>query len=131
MSALFTARYAYGNAEGQVLMAGLADDQFATTRYVLFSKTLNPTKADGRLGHDGLHIAIDDEQRSAYGGILAVNLTDEILEVILNDVTAQSLGTGRRVNILLDPSIGSLENFCHTMERMAPGLLTDQRGQRD
>lgn len=115
---LFTANYVYGNEVDGVLIAGMADDQFETTRYVLFQKSLNPTADDVALGFDRVHIALDDAENGVYGELVSVVLNAACLQVGVDAATSAALGVDKTFTVALSSSVTGLEPFVLMLEAM-------------
>lgn len=66
-----------------VIMVGFADDQFATSEYVLLQRTLAPKEQDRKLGLDGVHIEVDGPDNSGYDGIELIRLNRTDAEIVI------------------------------------------------
>ena len=94
------AGFAYTQNDGEVAMVGFADHQYDTKAYVLLQRTLRPSSDDICRGWDDVHIMVDDETRSAYGGVKQITLHDEKQVLIeVSPATANHLGTGETISV--------------------------------
>ncbi len=92
-----SAGYAYTQVDGEVAMVGFADHQHDTKAYVLLQRTLRPSADDVRRGWDCLHVTVDDERRSAYGGVQQIVLRGDRVLIDVSPATAKHLGTGETI----------------------------------
>ncbi len=94
------ASFAYTENGGGVAMVGFADHQYDTKEYVILQRTLRPTSDDIRRGWDNVHIMVNDESRSAYGGVKQITLHD-ITHVLIEveSATANYLRIGATIDI--------------------------------
>ena len=88
--------------EGEIAMVGFADNEHDAKEYVLLQRTLCPSGNDIDRGWDNVHIMVNDESRSAYGGILQITLSNKqvIIEVTLT--TAAHLQTAETIHVNMD-----------------------------
>ncbi len=52
-----------------VLMAGFSDDAAAPANWLILQRTLNPDEQDVQLGQDQVHLELNSQRRSCYGGV--------------------------------------------------------------
>jgi hypothetical protein len=127
MSTEFTAKFIHAESEGETRTVGLADDQFETRRYVLFQRTLNPSNRDRQLGQDQLHVTIDDQSRSTYGGVERLLLKINVLTVQLNREAAAALKTEQDIVIQIAPGAGDVNQLAAALREVAPASFEDGR----
>jgi len=123
----FFANFGYAQDDGELLMVGLADDQFDTKEYILFQKTSNPSANDVELGHNRIHTSLGNDLCSAYGGIKTIKLFSDRLEIRFESQTAKSLGSGPEVLVRFKPELDSLPLIANLLEAMAGPIFADQR----
>jgi len=123
----FIAKFAYAGVDGEVMMAGLADEEFDTRDYVLFRRSCHPGAADVALGHDRIHTEIGPNEGSAYGGIKSIELFSDYLKVEVELNAARSLGTGPELLVRFDPNLESIAQVAGMLERIAGDLFADRR----
>src|SRR5579864_2094419 len=99
MASLFEAGCVYSSDDGEVVIVGFADSQFDTKRYVLLQRGKHPSGEDRALGHDQVHITVDDESHSNYGGIRTIELEPGLVRISLEPNAARLLGTDREIVI--------------------------------
>ena len=88
----FTAKCVTCQNENGVVMVGFANDEFETTEYLLFQRTLEPDAQDCELGQDKIHVQLDSPDHSGYGGVQTIQLRDSTLRVEVDGTMAQVLG---------------------------------------
>jgi len=88
----FTAKCVTCQNENGVVIVGFADDEMATTEYLLLQRTLEPDAQDCKLGHDKIHAQLDSPDHSGYGGVESIQLNGSTLRVEFNESMGQLLG---------------------------------------
>jgi len=99
MSILQKAAFVYFGVEDETVLIGFADDEFETHEYVLFQKSLY---VDDIPILNKVHITLNSENRSEYGGILKIKLSQKLISIYLSEETARSLGVDGSINIEYD-----------------------------
>lgn len=89
----FNARCVTVQNDNGVVMVGFADDEFETTEYLLFQRTLEPDAQDCELGQDKIHVQLDSPDQSGYGGVERIQLVGSTVTVDLNPAMSELLGT--------------------------------------
>ena len=97
MATILDAGYSYSSDEDDVVTVGFADREYDTTKYLLLQRSKNPSAQDRELEHDQVHITINDQSRSTYGGIQDIEITPTVMIINLSDETAQQLRTDREI----------------------------------
>lgn len=96
MSILLKASFVYFSIEDETIIIGFADDEFNTKDYVLLQKSLC---IDDITMLNKVHIALNSENRAAYGGIERIILSQKLISIILSKETASSLGVADSIDI--------------------------------
>lgn len=122
----FVARFCYSGVDYGVLMAGLADDQFDTKKYLLFQRARTVTKQDIEQGHDCVHVTLNGGFASSYGGIESISLFAKELQVIFDQDAASALGVPRHFSVEFDSCLEGLDEFCVMLKEMFESFF-DQR----
>ena len=104
MSTRINGRFWHSGEENGVLVLGFADDKDQPSQYLLLQRTLAPSAQDRRLGQDGIHIEINDQSNSAYGGIRRVELKEDRIVLSLGESTARAIGSEENVEVVIDPA---------------------------
>lgn len=99
MSILLKASFVYFGVEDETVLIGFADDEFEPHEYVLFQKSLY---IEDIAILNKVHITLNSENRSEYGGILRITLSQKLISIYLSDDTAKSLGMDGSINIEYD-----------------------------
>jgi Immunity protein 10 len=99
MATVLDAGYVYSSDDGEVVMAGFADQQYGTKRYVLLQRGKTVSAQERALGQDQVHMTVDDQDRSTYGGIRTAELERDIVKINLDQRCAQQLGTEEEIVI--------------------------------
>lgn len=63
------AGYVYTRDGEDVIVVRFADSDVETHHYVLLQRRKSVVAEEVKLGHDRVHISIDDQARSCFGGI--------------------------------------------------------------
>ena len=95
----FSAGFVYTQNDGEVAMVGFADQQYDTRAYVLLQRTLHPSDDDVHRGWDDVHITVNDQTRSTYGGIKQIAMQERLVLIEVSSTTANHLGTGETVSV--------------------------------
>jgi hypothetical protein len=109
----FKAKFVSFQNEDGIVVVGFADDEFQTTQYVLLQRTLEPDEQDRKLGHDKVHVELDSQNRSGYGGIERIQMEGSALRFALNAKGSKFLGTPA-ISINLDDAnvdYGTLKEY--------------------
>lgn len=88
-----------------------ADDSLAMVaflgpeaHYVVLTRDLQPSAQDVRLGLDGIHIEVDDQLHSTYGGVAGGSLFSACFELVLDDQGSSQVGeTSLAISFSLPP----------------------------
>jgi len=121
-----SANYAFAQDNGTVVMVGFADQDYQTRDCLLLQRTLKPSKGDFARGWDDIHIMVNEESRSTYGGVEGVELWSDYAIIKLAPATASKVqvGTPFRVNLSAQVAnlgeVGSmLEVLCGSYAKVA------------
>jgi hypothetical protein len=120
------AKYVYADDDGDVLTIGFADDQFEPRQYILLQKALDPDSQDARLAMNALHIEVEDQARSGYGGIASVRYAKEELVIALTDVARKFLHVDGNIRIVLRDNAGANESVLAELTRALNGSVVYQ-----
>ena len=116
----FTARFVYVGEKDGVSMVGIADDEHATVRSVLFQHSQNPNLQDVELGHDQVHWSIGVEGHSGYGGIMSVLLEGSKLAITWAPGVAGDAGMSRSMIVDLAVPLAELKRLRVGLQQMMP-----------
>lgn len=103
MSTVMTAGFIHYSEDEDVLMVGFADREQEAERYVLLQRSKLVLEDEERLGFDQVHISVDQQERSAYGGITGVALHSDKVVLQIAPETAQLIGVESELVIRLSP----------------------------
>lgn len=95
--------------ENGVAMLGFADDEFNTTRYLLLQRTVEPDQQDRALGHDRVHIHLNE--RSAYGTIEETQLRPQGVIFRLAPGTAAMVSDSEAIEVTFDLTATKLKEL--------------------
>lgn len=87
----------YGKEDNGVIVVGFADDDFSPREYLLLQRTLEPDEQDIELGHDLVHIELDNQRQSVYGGLELVQLSANEIRFEFNSEASLTLGVSEIV----------------------------------
>lgn len=99
MNTIFKASFIYFGAEDETIIIGFADDEFETNDYLLLQKSLY---LDDNQLFNQIHITVNNQDRSEYGGILSISQGTRVITIILSNETAESLNVSTRIDIEYD-----------------------------
>ncbi len=88
-----------------VILVAFADDEVEPQEYILLQRSIECEDGDKELGFDKVHITHNNESQSIYGGIQRFVLNKHSVEMVLDENTADAIGTDTKIEILLDQSI--------------------------
>ncbi|HEX4965402.1 MAG TPA: Imm10 family immunity protein [Thermoanaerobaculia bacterium] len=100
----------WGEDEG-VIMVGFADQQYRTEQYVLLQRSTDFSDEDRAFGEDNVHITIDDQSRSQYGGIRSIEIAPGLARIRLEKDSARFLNTDKEIVIrfsVSEPDLAAL-----------------------
>ncbi len=93
--------------DDDVLTIVFADKADEPTTYLLLQRSLLPSEQDKRLGQDKVYLELNEQIHSAYGGIKQVDLNDNRLRLVLDDETADGLGTSTGLEVRVDEQMAA------------------------
>lgn len=114
----FNARHITSDDDGSTIVIGFADDEFSPSRYVLIQKSLNTDERDRVMGLNKIHIQIEDESRSGYGGIMEVSVSRDKLTVFLDQAARAALKINGDIEILVDPNHAALRSVVLELKKL-------------
>ena len=91
MNYCFDAKHIFAQDDGYMVMVGFADDEFEPNKFVILQKAHKYDDQDKQMGMDKIHIQVEDESRSKYGGINAVSVSEGMIKLLLSDDTKSAL----------------------------------------
>lgn len=97
MSYCFDATNISVQDDGYMVMVVFADDEHDPSKFVMLQKAHKYDDQDKRLGMDKIHIQLEDESRSAYGGINAIIISPDKIKISISEQT--------RARLLIDGDI--------------------------
>ncbi len=63
-----------------------------TGNYLILSRTLTPDEQDKKLGMEQIHIELNDQKNSTYGGVAVGSFSSSRLEFCLNNRSSGNVG---------------------------------------
>lgn len=115
------AGFVHTEHDGKVVSIGFADQECDTKAYVLLQRALCPSADDIRRRWDDVHIEINDEIRSAYGGVKRIDIGDKRVLIELTPTTAGHLGTAETISIEITDSLVPMSELAK-MLRLVCGI---------
>lgn len=110
--------------DGFSLTLAFADKQMGEGKYVMLQKGLESNEQDKKFGFDKVHIEVDTQKKSAYGGISRMHLSQGTLRIELNERGRQYLQVEGDIQLRLpndDPYIDEkLRKFAAAIEGEFP-----------
>lgn len=80
-----------------VFVLALAERPDGAGRHVILQKTIEPDEQDVELAWDTVYIEVEGEERSGYGGIRKVTLSDGEIRIDLNERGREFLGIDGKI----------------------------------
>lgn len=114
----FNAHHIAVDTDGPTVVIGFADNEFSPSRCVLIQKSLKVDARDRAMGFDKVHIQIEDESRSGYGGIVEVSAGHDRLTVFLDQAARAALKIDGDIQISVDPNHSAFECAVLEMKRI-------------
>lgn len=121
MTYRFIARHISVEDDGRIVVIGFADDEFAPSMCVLIQKSLKVDARDRAMGFEKIHIQIEDQSRSGYGGIVEVSADHDRLTILLDETAKAALKIDGDIEILVDlhhpvlaRAVSELRRICET-----------------
>ena len=102
MATRLDAGFVYDSEDEDVILVGFADKEYQTERYVLLQRSKQISAEEEVLGQGEVHISVDDQDRSAYGGIEQLVLDQSGVRIRLDRDTAAMLATEDEILISFD-----------------------------
>src|SRR6266849_9598422 len=101
MSTVLNGQHTYAQEQDGILTIGFADDLNQPSEYLLLQRSFMPSDQDKRLGHDRVHIELNDQYYSTYGGVKRVRLAGGQLFLSLDEKTAKALNSEAELEVAL------------------------------
>lgn len=105
--------------DDSAVVIGFADDEFSPSMLVLIQKSLKVDERDRTMGFDKVHIQIEDESRSGYGGIVEISAGHDRMTVFLDQASRAALKIDGDIEISVDPkhpalgrAVSELKTLC-------------------
>ncbi|MBX3712654.1 MAG: hypothetical protein KF800_11885 [Lysobacter sp.] len=117
MSYQLTVRHLFVE-DGDVSTIGFADDETAPERYVLIQKQWDCSGQDVQLGLDKVHIEVDDQLRSVYGGIKSVSVSGGRILIHLLDKANADLQIDQEIQLDVDAGMPSFSLATSLLQRI-------------
>lgn len=106
------------DTDGSTVVIGFADNEFSPSRFVLIQKSLKVDERDRAMGFDKVHIQIEDQSRSGYGGIVEVSAGHDRLTVFLDQAARAALKIDGDIEILVDPNHAALRSVVLELKKL-------------
>ena len=100
----FAAGYVHSSDDGETVTVGFADRRNDPQRFFLLQRDKKATRQEKSLRLDQVHLTVDDEHRSCYGGIRLVELGPRSVRIELSRESARQVGTDEEVVIRFQAS---------------------------
>jgi hypothetical protein len=113
----FTAHFSYADTQGNSFKAGLSDDEFDTSRYVLFERLKRPDEQDKKFGFEAPYLEIDDQGKSGYALVERVELAPTNLKIWFSEQGRRSLQATDVLQVNLGSSL-NVESFKSAMSEI-------------
>lgn len=119
MTYKFTASHVFNEDDGYMVTLGFADDEFEPSQFVIIQRAHEYDDQDIKLGMDKLHIQVEDQSRTQYGGVSSIDVMDGYLLIKLDDKAKASLKVDGDIEITLDQNHPNLRDTLSALEGIA------------
>jgi hypothetical protein len=116
MPTLINAGFVYTQDDGEVVMVGFADEEYNTKEYVLLQRILNPSQEDKQHREDEVHIEVNDQRHSGYGGVRAIRLTRDSVTILLEPSIAEELRVESEIQVAISGTDLDLEALMRSLK---------------
>ena len=117
MNYKFSANHIVVEEDELMKMISFADDEFAPSKFVILQKATANNESEQAMGMDKIHIQIEDESRSNYGGISAVRLIGGNLVLSLDREARLALQIEGDVEIFVDQNHSNFESSVFELKK--------------
>lgn len=100
MNYRFDASHIFFQDDGCAVIIGFADDEFEPSRFIILQKAHKYDDQDRKMGMDKIHIQVESESRSKYGGIEAVQVSNGVIRISLSDESKSILSLDGDIEIV-------------------------------
>jgi hypothetical protein len=121
MTTALDAGFVYDSEDEDVILVGFADKEYGTEHYVLLQRSKQVSAEEEALGQGEVHISVDDQDRSAYGGIQHVSLDDSGVRIRLDRDTAAALVTEDEIVIRFKGHAADVVRLRKALQRLFGG----------
>ena len=119
MNYKFSANHIVVEEDEFMKMISFADDEFSPSKFVILQKATANNESEQAMGMDKIHIQIEDESRSNYGGISAVRLSRGNLVLSLDREARLALQIEGDVEICIDQNHSIFESSMFELKKCA------------
>ena len=114
----FDAIHVFTQDDGCMVMIGLADDELEPSRYVLLQRAHEYDAQDKKMGMDKIHIQVEDESRSLYGGINAIQVDNGAIRFSLSDEAKSVLSIDTEIEAICSAKQPRFDKVKAQLKRM-------------
>lgn len=114
----FVANFVSVEDDGSASTVGFSDDEFDPKQYVILQQASEYDEQDKKMGMDKVHIEINSQAKSQYGGILFISIDGDQLIIGLDDDAQSCLGIEGNIVITLKEG-SKISEATSNMEEMA------------
>lgn len=118
MNYRFSANHISVEDDGYAKIIAFADDEFFPSKSIILQKANAHDENERAMGMDKIHIQIEDQSRSRYGGINAIRMRGQRLEISLSEEARLSLRLDGDIEIDIDSDHPVLENAISELKKI-------------
>lgn len=118
MNYQFSANHIFVEDDGYAKIIAFADDEFSPSKSIILQKTNAHDECERAMGMDNIHIQIEDQSRSRCGGIDAMRMRGQRLEISLSEEARISLRLDGEIEIDIDPDHPMLESAISELKKI-------------
>ena len=102
MTYSFRAHHVFAEDDGHTTTVGFADDAFDPSQFVILQLAHQFDEQDEQLNMDKVYIQVGDQFRSKYGGVTAINVRENSLQLDLDVEAKNVLQVSGNIEVALD-----------------------------
>ena len=126
MTTTLDAGYVYAMDDGEIVVVGFADREYETQQYVLLQRDKTASRDEQLLGHI-IHISVDDQSRSCYGGIRLLEVEADEVRIELDESCARELQTDVSIRIRFSADRARRAHLIEGLKGLFANSLTSLR----
>lgn len=125
MNYQFSANHISVEDDGYTKIVAFADDELSPSKFIILQKANAHDENERAMGMDKIHIQIEDQSRSRYGGINAIRMSGQRLKIFLSEEARLSLRLDGDIEIDIDSNHPNLESALSELKKICELGMVD------